>query len=153
MRLPSRFFLSLAVLALGSGFSLANDGYRIVKSSLDVAKLEERLKAAAEKNKMNIVNRASASDGAKARGIAIKADVVLGLYRNDFAVRMLASNVDAGIEAPIRLHLVEEADGSSTIRYSKPSTVFGKYPGEELRKVADELDVIFESIVKDTIAP
>ncbi len=151
-----RILTSMAILvsmAIASSASAQTiDGYKIVKSPLTVAALEERLKESVAKNKMAIVNRASASDGAKGRGVVIKADVVLGVFRNDFAVRMLASNIDAGIEAPIRLHLVEEADGTSTIRYNTPSAVFAKYPGADLKAVATELDGLMEAVVKDASA-
>ena len=68
--------------------------------------------AAIAKNGMNLVNRASASDGANGQGVTHRGDAVLGVFRNDFAVRMLWASVDAGIEAPIRLHLVEEPYGN-----------------------------------------
>jgi uncharacterized protein (DUF302 family) len=99
-------------------------GYRVVHTAASYPQLEERLKAAIAKNAMNLVNRASASDGAKGRGLAIRGDAVIGVFRNDFAVRMLEANVDAGIEAPVRFHLVEEADGTASIRFYLPSAVF-----------------------------
>ena len=144
------------LLAL-SGASLANSpvfaetaaGYQIVRTKLPYSELEEKLKAAIAKNKMNPVNRASASDGAKGRGLTIRGDAVIGVFRNDYAVRMLEANVDAGIEAPVRLHLVEEADGSTTIRYYKPSAVFGHYDGEAIKALGKELDAVFEQIVRD----
>lgn len=127
-------------------------GYRIVHSKSPFAQLEEKLKAAIAKNKMNPVNRASASDGAKGRGVTIRGDAVIGVFRNDFAVRMLEANIDAGIEAPVRLHLVEEADGTSSIRYYLPSAVFGHYDGDAIKALGKELDGIFEQIVKDAAA-
>ncbi len=151
MRILAFTALLLTSMTINPIFAQTSGDYRIVKTSLPFASLEEKAKEAITKNKMNIVNRASASDGAKARGVTIKGDVVLGVYRNDLAVRMLSSNIDAGIEAPIRLHLVEEADGTSTIRYYTPGAVFSKYPGEDLKKIASELDVIFEAIVKDIV--
>jgi uncharacterized protein (DUF302 family) len=144
-------FISFFLITIFTASSQAQpaNGYMVVKSPLAITALEERVKEAVTKNKMAVVNRASASDNAKTRGVAIKGDVVVVVFRNDFAVRMLASNVDAGIEAPIRLHLVEEADGTSSLRYSKPSAVFEPYSGDDLKKIGTELDVIFDAIVKD----
>ena len=122
-------------------------------AKMPFADLEKRLTLAIGANKMNIVTRASASDGARGRGVAIRGDVVLGVFRNDFAVRMLASDVEAGIEAPVRLHLVEEADGTSSIRWRRPAAVFAPFKGEDLEKVGRELDAIFDKILADALAP
>lgn len=127
-------------------------GYRVVPSKADFATLEARTQAAIKAAGMNAVTRASARDGARARGVTIRGDVVLGIFRNDFAVRMLAANVGAGIEAPVRLHLVEEPDGTSSIRYHLPSAVFGRYDGDAIKALGRELDPIFETIVAEATA-
>lgn len=127
-------------------------GYRVVASKLPFAKLEEAVAAAVKAAGMNAVTRASASDGARARGVTIRGDVVFGVFRNDFAVRMLAANVDAAIEAPVRLHLVEEPDGTTSIRYHLPSAVFGQYEGEAIKALGRELDPIFTKIVAEAAA-
>ena len=132
--------------------AMEEPGYVVVATPASFVDLEKRVAAAVAKNQMNIVTRASASDGAKGRGIVIRGDAVLGIFRNDFAVRMLAANVDAGIEAPVRLHLVEEPDGTSSIRYRKPGVLFGHYDGEAIKQVGRELDVIFDAIIADAIA-
>jgi uncharacterized protein (DUF302 family) len=128
-------------------------GYVVVRSSKSIAALETDLKAAIDQKSMNVVNRASASDGARNRGASIRGDVVIGVYRNDFAVRMLAASVDAGLEAPIRLHLVEEPDGTSSIRYRTPSAVFAPYGGGDLQALGVELDAIMAAIVAAAAAP
>lgn len=158
----SRRSLSLAfavVAALASGAALfgaptralaqTGEGYRVVSTKVPFAQIEERLTAAIAKSGMNAVTRASASDGAKARGLTIRGDVVIGVFRNDFATRMLSANLDAGIEAPVRLHLVEEADGTASIRYHRPGAVFGRYDGDAIKALGRELDPIFERIVAD----
>ncbi|MCZ7654610.1 MAG: YeeE/YedE thiosulfate transporter family protein [Rhodocyclaceae bacterium] len=70
---------------------------------------------------MGLVASASASRGAAARGVKIPGNMVLMVFRNDYAVRMLAASVAAGIEAPLRLYLTENADGSTTISYVRPA--------------------------------
>ena len=143
----------LAAAALAPVPAVAQAPIVAVAAKMPFAELEKRLAAAIAANKMNIVTRASASDGARGRGVAIPGDVVLGVFRNDFAVRMLASDVEAGIEAPIRLHLVEEPDGSASIRWRRPAAVFAPYQGEDLAKVGRELDAIFDKILADALAP
>lgn len=106
---------------------------------------------AVEANGMFVVTKASASGGAKKRGIEIPGNMVLGVYRNDFAVRMLAASVPAGIEAPIRFYVTENDDGTATLTYQKPSAVFEPYGSADLAAMAGELDVIFAKIAEDAV--
>ena len=98
---------------------------------------------------------ASASEGAKAQGFTIPGNPVVGVFRNDFARRMLAASLPAGIEAPIRFYVTENADGA-TLSWRTPSAVFAPYVaagGAELKKIADELDPIFARIGEDATKP
>ncbi|MBS0336168.1 MAG: DUF302 domain-containing protein [Proteobacteria bacterium] len=111
--------------------------------------LAGRLEKSIESNKMGLVAQASASRGAAARGVKIRGNLVLMVFRNDYAVRMLAASVPAGIEAPIRIYLVEEADGKTSVTWRSPSAVFAPYGSAELNAMARELDPVFEKIVRE----
>lgn len=111
--------------------------------------LVERLEQAIEKHQMSLVAMASASRGAAARGVKIAGNAVLMVFRNDFAVRMLEANVRAGIEAPLRIYVTENADGSAGMHYRAPSAVFAPYGASKLDEMARELDAIFARIVSD----
>jgi uncharacterized protein (DUF302 family) len=74
--------------------------------------------------------------------------MVVGVYRNDFALRMLEASVPAGIEAPIRFYLTEQEDGTAALSYRLPSTVFAPYENDELDALAKELDVIWARIIE-----
>lgn len=124
-------------------------GWKIIETKLSFAALSEKLEAAIKANKMGLVTTASASDGAKAQGITIPGNRVIGVFRNDFARRMLAASLNAGIEAPVRFYIVENADQTASLAYKTPSAVFEPYTkgaGPDLAKVAAELDVIFARI-------
>lgn len=110
----------------------------------------QRAEKAIAANGMGLVASASASRGAAGRGVKIAGNIVLMVFRNDYAVRMLAASVPAGIEAPLRLYLTEEPDGSTAIRYSRPSAVFAPYGNAALDAMAKELDPVFDKIVSDT---
>jgi uncharacterized protein (DUF302 family) len=112
----------------------------------------KRLEKAIEDNKMGLVAQASASRGAAARGVKISGNAVMMVFRNDYAVRMLAASVPAGIEAPIRIYVTEGSDGVTTITWRTPSAVFAPYTNSELEAIARELDPIFEKIVRDAVA-
>jgi len=126
-------------------------GTEVIKTPFGFKALHQRLEAAIEKNKVFVVTRASASAGAKGRGITIPGNLVIGVYRNDFAVRMLKASVPAGIEAPLRFYLTENADKTATLTYRKPTAVFQSYGSKDLDALAAELDGIWAAIVKDTL--
>ena len=111
-----------------------------------------RLEKAIEANRMGIVAQASASRAAAARGVKIPGNAVVMVFRNDFAVRMLAASVPAGIEAPLRIYVTENADGTASLSYRRPGAVFGPYGVEALDSLARELDEIFERIVRAAAA-
>ena len=130
----------------------ARPGWVVTPTPHAYGALVTRLEEAVKENKMAVVNAASASDGAKNAGFTIPGNRVVGVYRNDFARRMLAASVPAGIEAPVRIYVTENADGTATLSYRTPGSVFAPYfegAGEDLRKVAAELDPLFEKIVAD----
>ncbi|MFZ5558508.1 MAG: DUF302 domain-containing protein [Pseudomonadota bacterium] len=143
----------LAAFLLGSAVAAAAEapypGTVTVASAHGFADTVARLERAIEDRKMGLVARASASQGAAARGIKIPGNAVLMVFRNDYAVRMLAASVPAGIEAPLRLYVTEDADGKVHITYRKPTAVFAPYGAGALDAMARELDPIFERIVAD----
>ncbi|WP_235939318.1 DUF302 domain-containing protein [Bradyrhizobium hipponense] len=111
--------------------------------------LVDRLETAVKDQHMGLVTSASASEGAKAAGIQIAGNRIVGVFRNDFARRMLDASVAAGIEAPIRFYVTENPDGTATLSYKKPTTVFAPYADEgkdALKGLAAELDGIFAKI-------
>jgi uncharacterized protein (DUF302 family) len=120
-----------------------------IKTTHGFDALADRVEKAVAKHQMGLVAQASASRGAAARGVKIPGNLVLMVFRNDYAVRMLNASVPAGIEAPLRLYLTENADGTTTLSYRKPSATFTPYGSAELNAMARELDGIFEMIVRD----
>jgi len=124
-------------------------GVRTMKSNHSFDSLVTRLEKAIETNKMGLVAQASASRGASGRGVKIPGNAVLMVFRNDYAVRMLAASVPAGIEAPLRLYVTEEQDGTASLTWRLPTEVFAPYAKAELDALARELDPIFEKIVRD----
>jgi len=145
--LLSLFVVGVAAAGSGGPYS----GTEVHKTDLTFADLRSGLEAAIEKNGMFVVTSASASAGAKARGLTIPGNMVIGVFRNDFAVRMLEASVPAGIEAPLRFYLTENEDGTGTLTFRKPSAVFAPYGSKALDAMATELDAIWVKIVRDAI--
>jgi len=140
-------------MSVFAGTVQPREGWKVFDTKLSFTALVEKLDAAVKSNKMAIVTTASASDGAKAQGFSLAGNRVVGVYRNDFARRMLQASVAAGIEAPIRFYVTENPDGTATLSYKTPTAVFSPYfaEGGDLRALAQELDSIFERIAEAAI--
>jgi len=122
------------------------------RSAFGFGETVSRLEQSVEKNKMGLVAKASASAGAAGRGVKIAGNAVLMVFRNDYAVRMLAASVSAGIEAPLRLYVTENVDGKANVTYRAPSAVFVPYGNAQLDAMARELDPVFDKIVREALA-
>jgi uncharacterized protein (DUF302 family) len=153
---------TLRSVAAGLAFGLAafsvqaagNGGLpeiRTINSQQPFDTVVQQLEKSITDNKMGLVAQASASKGAASKGIKIPGNAVLMVFRPDFAVRMLKASVAAGIEAPLRIYVTENADGTTSVSYRTPSVVFSPYRNTELDKLASELDPIFERIVGDAV--
>ncbi len=131
---------------------LAQESRVTVVSRAPFAQVAEALEKAIAEQKMALVCHANAQRGAAARGVSIKGNQVLMVFRNDFAVRLLTAEPSAGFEAPIRIYVYENPDGTATVSYLPPSMVFAPYRHPEVRAVAHELDPIFKAIVDRSLA-
>ena len=158
MRKSTTILLASAILLLVTVPARSNaenptpyQGTVVTKTSHGYQALVDRLIGAVRANKMGVVARASATIGAKSLGLTIAGNQVVMVYHPKFAVRMLKASVAAGIEAPIRFYITENDDGTATLTYRKPSSVFAPYENAELDAMAVELDVIFERIAADAI--
>ena len=142
--------LLLLVTSAGAENPIPYAGTRIIKTGHSYQDLVGRLDAAVKANKMGLVTRASATVGAKKMlDKTIPGNMVVGVYRPDFAVRMLEASVAAGIEAPLRFYITEQADGTATLTYREPTAVFAPYEVPALDAMARELDAIFAKIAAD----
>ena len=139
------------LLAMTGSVLAASPSMETLTSRHDFATLEQRLITAIADQGMGLVAQASASRGAASRGVTIPGNAVLMVFRNDYAVRMLAASVSAGFEAPLRFYLTENPDGTATLRYRRPSAVFAPYAHSDLDAMAAELDPVFARIARDAV--
>lgn len=155
----NRCLRALLLVALGSvvagilpAQSPAQDGRITVKSTAPFGRVAEALERAVTDEKMALVCHANAQRGAAGRGVTIKGNQIVMVFRNDFAVRLLAADPAAGFEAPIRIYIYENPDGTATVSYIPPGAVFAPYRHPEVQAIARELDVIFKTIVDRGVA-
>ena len=145
--------LLAACLAVPHSVSAQSDdplaGTVTLESTRSFEELRTSLEEAVEANEFAVVTTASASAGAESRGVTIPGNLVVGVFRNDYAVRMLEASVPAGIEAPLRFYVTENADGTASLTYREPTVIFAPYCVPELDAMAAELDPIWQRIAEE----
>lgn len=150
-------FLILLAFTLTATLAIAEpkerEGWAIHPTNLSYIDLIESVKAATKKHKMGVVTEAGPTAAAKARGVTIPGNRVIGVFNNIFAVKMLNASESAMIEAPVRFYVTEQPDGTATLSYKSPSHVFAPYADEspEVLKIAAELDSVFAAIADAAI--
>lgn len=130
------------------------EGWVVMKSDKPYEVLIADAKTAVKANKFGVVTQAGPTKAAKSRGITIPGNRVIGVFNNTYAVRILNLSTAAMIEAPIRLYVTENTDGSATLSYKIPSTVFAPYMSEadaDLAVAAAELDAAFQVIAEQAV--
>lgn len=126
-------------------------GWQVIETDLDHAALVARMTDAIAEEGMGLVTQAGPTAAARNRGVEIPENLVMGVFRNDYAVRILGLSTAAMIEAPIRFYLTEDPDGTARLSWKTPSHVFAPYAddgGSALAEAAAELDAIFEAIAE-----
>jgi uncharacterized protein (DUF302 family) len=104
IRIASEAWAELPAALPGSVIEPTAHGY---------AELVERVDTAVTESPLNVVTRASATVGAKNLGQNIPGNMVVGVFAPQFAIRLLDASVAAGIEAPLRLYITENPDGTA----------------------------------------
>ena len=155
MRRTGALIAIVAVTSLGWLTAVpahAQDARITTVSRAPFPKVAEALERSIAEEKMGLVCHANAQRGAASRGVTIKGNQVLMVFRPDFAIRLLAADPRAGFEAPIRIYLYENADGTGTVSYLPPSAVFAPYRNPEIQAIGAELDPILKAIVDRALA-
>ncbi len=150
-RLTAALILSLSLATPLSAEMAPRPGWAVLPTDRPYKQLIEDVKSAAKAGGMGVVTQAGPTGAAARRGITIPGNRVIGIFNNTYAVQILGLSTAAMIEAPIRLYVTENADGTATLSYKLPSTVFAPYfdeGGAELETAASELDTVFAEIAK-----
>jgi|TARA_B110000879_G_scaffold1258_1_gene1597 uncharacterized protein (DUF302 family) len=142
----------LVSFAAHAGQNLApRGGWAVINTDKDFQPLVKDTRTAVIAQGLIVLTQADPTAAAKKRGITIPGNRMIGVFNNDFAVRVLETSNAAMIEAPIRLYVTDNSDGTATLYYKTPTTVFTPYiaeGGAPLVSIAAELDQIFQHISK-----
>ncbi len=148
-------FLSLPLAAQDVADLAPREGWEVHVTAHDFATLVDRTNSAVSENGMAVVTRAGPTGAAANRGIEIPGNMVIGVFNNVYAVRILELSTAAMIHAPVRLYLTENADGTATLSYIRPSALYSPYFNEaeaDLVDAASELDAVFAAIAEAAAA-
>lgn len=149
-----RVFAILSLLSLAPALLSAEplgprDGWAVHPTDKPYQVLVDAVKVAAGTQGLGVVTEAGPTGAARARGIDIPGNRVIGLFNNDLAVRILDTSVAAMIEAPVRMYVTENPDGTATLAYKLPSHVFAPYMdegGATLAEAVSDLDARFAAV-------
>ena len=144
-------FLAVILMALSARADPVTDrpGWAVFPTGKTYDALVDAIPSAVRSEKLAVVTQAGPTAAAAQRGITIPGNRVFGVYNNDYAVQVLNLSTAAMIEAPIRLYVTENPDGTATLSYKLPSHVFAPYMdegGAGLQEIAAELDLKFAAI-------
>lgn len=127
----------------------AREGWAVHRTAKGFDALVADAIAATKANGMGVVTQAGPTAMAAKRGIDIPGNRVIGIFNNDAAVKILRLSPHAMIEAPVRLYVTENTDGTATLSYKLPSVVFAPYAddgGAALAEIVAGLDARFAAI-------
>jgi uncharacterized protein (DUF302 family) len=68
-----------------------------------------------------------------------------------FAVEMTRHDLRAGLYAPLRVLVYEDRQGATCLEYDLPSSLFGQFNDQNVRKIGMMLDQKMEKLVNETI--
>lgn len=126
----------------------SRDGWSVTPTAKPFDDLVEDARQAAGAGGLAVVTMAGPTEAAVARGIDVPGNRVIGLFNNDYAVRILRLSTPAMIEAPMRVYVTENADGTATLSYRLPSEVLAPYVADapDLEPIGAELDDAFAKV-------
>lgn len=150
------FFLILMSTAARGGEFSTQEGWESLDSPQSYKSLLKSVKSATKASELSVVTEAGPTDAAKKRGIDIPGNCVIGIFNNDLAVRVLRLSEAAMIEAPMRMYVTENEDGTGNLSWKRPSFVLAPYlqeGGQELAAIGVELDGLFNAIGSASVQP
>ncbi|MEM6621158.1 MAG: DUF302 domain-containing protein [Pseudomonadota bacterium] len=132
------------------------DGWVVIPTSMTYAELTARMPDAIKSQKMGKVTEAGPTEVAANRGVTIPGSRIYGVFNNKIAVDVIRLSISAMIEAPVRMYVTENPNGTATLSYKTPTAVFSPYfeeAGEELRTIAAGMDETFANIAAEAVKP
>lgn len=152
-RMITLMLLSVAMIPCVSSAQeiIERPGWHSIATDKSYEDLAKSVKGSVSEVELAVVTEVGPTEAAKKRGITIPGNCVIGVFNNDFAVRILALSKAAMIEAPMRMYVTENEDGSATLSWKRPTLILMDYEdegGEELTAIAEELEARFDELAR-----
>ncbi len=116
-----------------------------VPSAHDFETTLATLKQAIEGENLMVVHEINPQQMLRMVGMRVRGMRQILFFHPRYMQRILETNRNGGIEAPLKLIVMERPDGSAMVRYHDPVHQFGPYDG--LEEIAAELRAVFETVV------
>ena len=120
------------------------EGRVMLPSKYDFNQTVSRVKQAIGEQNLMVVAEADHQAMLSMVGVQSKGMLLIEFFHPRYGKVIFEKNRAAGIEAPLRI-VVMEGDMGTMVSYNKPSHTFGKYKG--LEELGRELDGVVEKIV------
>ncbi|MGH3086405.1 MAG: DUF302 domain-containing protein [Rubrobacteraceae bacterium] len=111
----------------------------------------ESLVKSIEESGMLLVADIDVRKSAAKRAISLAGNRILEVFRPDYAARVWGTEIEAGVDIPIRTHVHEDEGGGVAARCRTPLEVLSRHGNDELTLFAAELDPVFERIVREPL--
>lgn len=152
VKIVSKTPYELVKIALESRLGRLSDGIRELLKKNEIEAVRAALKAAAGDDGLAIHYVGPHGDWLALQGERRKATSYL-IGNVLYAVQMTGVDLAAGLYAPLRVVLYEDADGNSVFEYDKPSTQFGQFGDDRINAVATILDERLQTVLLKVIKP
>ena len=106
----------------------------------------ELLKGAIEEQNLMVIKEIDAQKMLRMVDVKTKGMKQVLFFHPRFMKRIMGINKHATIEPPLKIAVMEKADGKVMVKYIKPSYIFGRYNG--LGEIGDEFDGLVAKIVE-----
>ena len=144
--------------------------YAAVKQDLEtrLGRLDENIRAQLKSGNVDALQaalvKAAGKDGLVIHYVGVHGDwLILKGSRQNLteyfignilsAVELTSANYAAGLYAPLRVIVYENAKGGTTIEYDRPSTQLSQYHNVDIDVVARSLDDRLDKLVTSTLSP
>jgi len=120
--------------------------YKSLTASEDADKIRSKIEAMAGSSGFMLFK--TSDHGALLRLAGQKKKAMQYILGNPLlAIQMTQHDIRAGLYAPLRVLVYENADGKTCVEYDKPSSLFGQFDNVKVTEVATTLDRKMEQLV------
>ncbi|MDR4483948.1 MAG: DUF302 domain-containing protein [Nitrospirales bacterium] len=115
-------------------------------SSLPYTRAVSKIEAAIRSAKLMVVGEPNYQMMQRMVGRERKGGKAYFIFRPDLGTPIFENDANGAMEVPLKILIMEQADGKTVIRYKKPSTILDDYEG--LSGLANQLDEIMAKIAE-----